>query len=69
MSVGDTETFYLVEVPGGDRRYIQRSMTPAKYKAFKLQKEGTRIFKVQVTLPLPNGSTHDHLISTVAEDS
>jgi hypothetical protein len=65
----DTETFYLVEVPGGDRRYIQRSMTPEDYKKFKAQKEGTRIFKVQVTIPLPNGVTHDHHISAVAEEA
>ena len=64
----DIETFYLIEIPGGDRRYIGRGMTPERYKSLKEQKEGTRIFKVRVTIPLLNGYTHDHLVSAVAEE-
>lgn len=40
----DSETFYLVEVPDGDRRYIWRDMPPERYENLKKQEKGTRIF-------------------------
>lgn len=42
--VMDSETFYLVEVPDGDRRYIWRDMPPERYENLKKQEKGTRIF-------------------------
>lgn len=62
----ERETFWLVEVPGGDRRYIQRSMTPERYAKFKADKEGTRIFKITVDIPSA-GTTHDHDIHVESE--
>jgi hypothetical protein len=47
----DIETFFLIDVPGGDRRYIDRKMTPERYASLKAATPGTRIFKVEVLLP------------------
>lgn len=62
----DVETFYLIEVPGGDRRYIDRKMTPEKYKRLKAEKKGTRIFKVYVKIPAVE-KNHDEAISAEAQ--
>jgi hypothetical protein len=65
----EIETFYLVEVPGGDRRYIWRDMPPERYEDLKKQKEGTRIFKVQVPIPERAGQNSDVVVKTpVAEE-
>lgn len=58
----ETETFYLIDVPGGDRRYIERNLSRERYKRLKEQKEGTRIFKVVV--PIPSSLNHDARITT-----
>lgn len=60
----EIETFYLIEVPGGDRRYIVRSLTPERYEHFKKQKKGTRIFKVGVPIPEATGRNWDVKITT-----
>ena len=64
--MNNTETFYLIEVPGGDRRYINRSMTPERYEHFKKQTPGTRIFKVVVKIPMPKGKTFDKEVKAEA---
>lgn len=46
----ETETFYLVEVPGGDRRYVWRHLSP-DYR-LKLQEQRARIFRISVEIPL-----------------
>lgn len=48
----ETETFYLVEVPGGDRRYIWRWLSP-EYR-LKLQAQKARIIRISVEIP-PDG--------------
>lgn len=63
--MNDVETFYLIEVPGGDRRYIERNLTPERYRMFKAQKEGTRIFKIRVKIP-DAGKNCDKEIKTSA---
>ncbi len=65
----DIEEFHLIEVPGGDRRYIERNMTPARYASLKAQKKGTRIFKVVVAIPPRPGATEDKLVTAEAEET
>jgi len=65
----DVETFYLVDTPKGDRRYIIRKMTPDAYYRYKKDGgKGTRIFKVFVTLPEYSKRTHDAELEAEAED-
>lgn len=54
----DVEKFYLIDVPGGDRRYIERKMTAERYAFLKKDKPGTRIYCVTVRIPL-GGRTSD----------
>lgn len=53
----EQETFYLIDVPGGDRRYIARDISPERYEQLKRDYPGMRVFKVVVDLPL--GKNHD----------
>ena len=57
------EVLWLVEVPGGDRRYICHSMTPERYKQLKADNKGTRIFKVVVEIPEVRGKTQDETLA------
>jgi hypothetical protein len=48
---GELEVFYLVQVPGGDRRYIERNMTVDRYRQLHRDYPGCRVLKIIVPIP------------------
>lgn len=63
----EEETFFVVETPDGDRRYIVHKVSSDYYAWLKTHHPGSIVYKIVVHLPVPDGQTHDFEVVGAAE--
>ena len=63
----EQEIVYLIEVPGGDRRYVARSLDAGRYGQLKRDYPGCRIFKIVVNIPVQQAFDEELQASSVSE--